>query len=241
MKRFSEMLKEAMQSDNFEKEIEKLMNKIDEIYAKIIVLAGDEQMNEKDLHFTPQTLKVANSKLMNEDGTSGAHWTLEETNRVMKENNIIQNEKFNQFDFNYVMNMIYSDYSQLLGNDTMNYVKMAKFFLNDKDAPIGKAMRYYIAMNPKDKRSEEEMYYNDNYDYDDVYSRAGRRGKGRGSYSMRGRGRNRRYDNGYIDMEDDYDSDYDYDDRYYRDYDIDYDDRYERSNSRNMMRNRRRY
>src|SRR5690625_4932903 len=93
-------------------------------------------------------LKTATKKMINEDGTKGAHWTIEETNRLMKENNIPSNDKINPYDVNYLMNMSYSDYSQQLGGDSSNYVKMAKFFIDVKDAPEGKALRYYVAMNP---------------------------------------------------------------------------------------------
>lgn len=249
MKKFSDMLKEAMESDNVEKEMEHLMDMFDDVYAKMIMTVGDNGMNRKNWHFTPQMLKTATKKMINEDGTKGAHWTIEETNRLMKENNIPSNEKFNPYDFNYVMNMLYSDYSQLLGGDSSNYVKMAKFFINDKDAPEGKALRYYIAMNP-DMQYDDGIYFDEDYDYDydDAYSRGTRMNRGRGR-GMRNRGRMpnypmmRRYDNGYdMDMEDEYDDGHEYEERRYKPYedDYDYDDRYERNMPR-MNRMRKRY
>lgn len=44
------------------------------------------------------------------------------------------------------MNMIYSDYFGSVPNDTSVYSKMAYKFLEDKDAPEGKALHYYLAM-----------------------------------------------------------------------------------------------
>lgn len=44
------------------------------------------------------------------------------------------------------MNMMYSDYYKAGGNNVNFYVELAKAFLMDKDAPEGKALRYYLAM-----------------------------------------------------------------------------------------------
>ena len=45
------------------------------------------------------------------------------------------------------MNMIYSDYYGSVPNETSVYVKMARKFLEDKDAEYGKALKYYLAMS----------------------------------------------------------------------------------------------
>jgi len=83
--------------------------------------------------------------LVNEDGTMGPHWTLEQTNAVARQNNIAF-DKFNEYDWNYVMNMMYSDYYGAVSNDTTSYVRLAKKFLDDKDAKDGKAFKYYSLM-----------------------------------------------------------------------------------------------
>ena len=43
-------------------------------------------------------------------------------------------------------NMLYSDYYGAVPDNVESYFKMAKAFLEDKDAPEGKAFRYYKAM-----------------------------------------------------------------------------------------------
>jgi hypothetical protein len=96
-------------------------------------------------HFNEWMLEKATSSMVNEDGTVGAHWSLEQTNSVAKSSGIIF-DKFNQYDWNYAMNMIYSDYYGAVTNDTSSYVKLAKRFLDDKDAQKGKALNYYLAM-----------------------------------------------------------------------------------------------
>jgi hypothetical protein len=51
-----------------------------------------------------------------------------------------------KYDWFYTLNMIYSDYFGVIGSDVATTVKMAKAFLMDKDAPEGKAFKYYTAM-----------------------------------------------------------------------------------------------
>ena len=96
-------------------------------------------------HFNEWELKKALEHMENEDGTVGGHWTLEETNSVARQHGI-EFVHMNQYDFNYVMNMMYSDFYGSVPNETSSYVKLAKKFLQDKDAPDGKALKYYLAM-----------------------------------------------------------------------------------------------
>lgn len=97
-------------------------------------------------HFTKWLLEKATNEMINEDGTRGAHWTVEQTTMVARSNGI-EFRDFNEFDWNYVMNMIYSDYYGVIPNETSTYVKMARKFLEDKDAEYGKALKYYLAMS----------------------------------------------------------------------------------------------
>lgn len=96
-------------------------------------------------HFTKWLLEKALCCMENEDGTKGGHWTVEQTTMVAR-NNGISFDHFNEYDWNYTMNMIYSDYYGSVPNETSNYVKLARKFLEDKDAEEGKALRYYLAM-----------------------------------------------------------------------------------------------
>ena len=96
-------------------------------------------------HFNSWMLECAVEKLENEDGTTGPHWTVEQTNQVVKSIGGSLYD-YNEFDWNYVMNMLYSDYYGLGNADATFYGKMAKKFLEDKDAPEGKALKYYLAM-----------------------------------------------------------------------------------------------
>ena len=96
-------------------------------------------------HFCDWLLEKATKNMINEDGTHGPHWTVEQTTDAARNNGITFKE-YNEYDWNYVMNMIYSDYFGAVNDDTNIYVRMSKKFLQDKDAKDGKALCYYLAM-----------------------------------------------------------------------------------------------
>ena len=96
-------------------------------------------------HFNQAMLDEALSTMINDDGTHAPKWTVAETTQVARANGIMF-KTFNEYDWNYVMNMIYSDYCTVLGDNLISYVKMSDKFLNDKDAPEGKALRYSMCM-----------------------------------------------------------------------------------------------
>lgn len=82
-------------------------------------------------------------KMENADGTTGPHWTMEQTSQVMKSRGInVDPEKFW-----CTMNMIYSDYvgvaSKLGVNNVDFYAEMALAFLHDKDSVPDKLAAYY--------------------------------------------------------------------------------------------------
>lgn len=96
-------------------------------------------------HFSDWLLEKATKDMINEDGTTGPHWTVDQTTSVARNAGITFKE-YNEYDWNYTMNMLYSDYYGSVPNDTETYAKMAKKFLLDKDAKEGKALCYYLSM-----------------------------------------------------------------------------------------------
>ena len=52
---------------------------------------------------------------------------------------------FNEADWYFVLSMMYSDYYKS-GRSDDTYIGLAVDFLNDPDAPDGKAKKYYLAM-----------------------------------------------------------------------------------------------
>lgn len=93
-------------------------------------------------YFTKETAEYAVSKMKNEDGTEGGHWDYDTTTSVLKS----KGYDFNPCDWYYVLNMIYSDYFAKDQPDDY-YFKLAYDFLKDKDAPVGKAKKYFLAMH----------------------------------------------------------------------------------------------
>ena len=110
-----------------EPEVDKLITKID------LMLNPD---------FTKETAEYAVSKMKNEDGTEGCHWDYDTTTSVLKS----KGYDFNPCDWYYVLNMVYSDYFAKDQPDDY-YFKLAYDFLKDKDAPVGKAKKYFLAMH----------------------------------------------------------------------------------------------
>lgn len=127
-----------------------LMKSFDEIKLKDYEMYEELELDlYKEIygcHFNKWMLEKALNCLVNENGTKGGHWALETTTQVAANNNITFGEKYNEYDWCYVMNMMYSDYYSVFGNDTNMYVKVSKAFLEDKDAPTGKAFIYYVSM-----------------------------------------------------------------------------------------------
>lgn len=122
--------------------IDKIKNEDKDLYDELELML---YIKVYGYHFSELLLKKAYSVMVNEDGTKGAHWSLSDTTMVARNNGIVF-DKFNEYDWNYVMNMMYSDYYGSVPNETSVYVKMAKKFLDDKDATEGKALKYYISM-----------------------------------------------------------------------------------------------
>lgn len=101
---------------------------------KYLGMDDDHEEPEHRLHFDEHLAKKAVAEMENVDGSSGEHWTIEETTRVMEQNGI----KVNKYDWYYLMNMLHSDYSNIWGEDVAQYVKFGKAYINDPDAGEGK-------------------------------------------------------------------------------------------------------
>lgn len=94
--------------------------------------------------FTLSDAKYWTKRMQNEDGTTGAHWTLDQARQMMTEHGI----DCDPVQFWAALCMMYSDYAKAankhgVGGDVGFYVDMAQAFLDDKDAPRDKLARYY--------------------------------------------------------------------------------------------------
>lgn len=111
-----------------------------EIYEEVVDKLYKECYGE---HFSDWLAEKAVENFKNVDGTEGAHWTIEQIDDVIRQYNI-KCVGFNRWDLYYVMNMLYSDYYNVLGSDTAIYVKLSKAWFEDPDVSEGKAYRYYM-------------------------------------------------------------------------------------------------
>lgn len=119
---------------NFLEKIREKEPEVDKLITKIDLMLNPD--------FTKETAEYAVSKMKNEDGTEGGHWDYETTTSVLKS----KGYDFNPCDWYYVLNMVYSDYFSKDQPDEY-YFKLAYDFLKDKDAPHGKAKKYFLAMH----------------------------------------------------------------------------------------------
>ena len=123
------------------------LNAYNSAYNAVCQWSEESRPEKKDVSDKSFTLDVAEewaSKLQNEDGSSGPHWTMEQAKRIMAQRNI----SLDPTEFWIAINLIYSDFSPVakkhgVGGNLDFYVDMAKAFLNDKDAGPNKIARYY--------------------------------------------------------------------------------------------------
>lgn len=95
-------------------------------------------------HFTEELAQEAVSEMLNDDGTKGAHYDLDKVKELIKEFKVDLGEN-NLYDYFYTVNMIYSDYSKVIGDKDKDIVDMANAFIFDEDGASGKAFRYWYS------------------------------------------------------------------------------------------------
>lgn len=111
---------------------------------------GDDHFREstKMMEFTEADAKAWTARMKNADGTTGPHWTMEQTTAVA-ESMGIQAPVVPRWAWGVTMNMMYSDYYPVAVEFGLNrpefYAALAKAFLLDKDGPgpEQKLMAYY--------------------------------------------------------------------------------------------------
>ena len=111
---------------------------------------GDDHFREstKMMEFTEEDAKAWTARMKNADGSTGPHWTMEQTTAVA-ESMGIQAPVAPRWAWGVTMNMMYSDYYPVAVEFGLNrpefYAALAKAFLLDKDGPgpEQKLMAYY--------------------------------------------------------------------------------------------------
>lgn len=107
---------------------------------------GTIQMQDHPYHADKLTAAKAEEitrKMVNEDGSKGAHWSMDQTKQVMEQRGI----QCDPVEFYVAMNMMYSDYypvaKKLNVNSVDFYAELARAFLEDKDAGKDKLAKYF--------------------------------------------------------------------------------------------------
>lgn len=98
------------------------------------------QTEELDMAMAEEWMR----SLQNEDGTRGAHWTMDQAKQVLNQRKI----NCDPLEFWVALNVMYSDYAPVfkkhgVGERVDIYADMAKAFLDDKDAAPDKLAAYY--------------------------------------------------------------------------------------------------
>ena len=121
------------------------------LYAKTIrrLEKLDCREDEPDAaEFDRETAMQWAERMQNADGSTGPHWTMEQTTAVA-ESMGIQAAVVPRWAWGVTMNMMYSDYYPVAVEFGLNrpefYAALAKAFLIDKDGPgpVRKLMKYY--------------------------------------------------------------------------------------------------
>lgn len=160
LKDYQEMIKGEL-FDDLEKDMpecacdyrrHKMLASIIRTIKDIDCLTGEEWesmgVSDKAHALTPEEEKMWVAHMENSDGTTGAHWTMDQTTAVAKQYGIMF-DHIDEADFYTALNMIYSDYGKTLTDagisDVGVFVKLAKDFLFDEDAvsPKEKLHCYY--------------------------------------------------------------------------------------------------
>lgn len=99
-------------------------------------------------HFNEEHARKAVSKMENEDGTRGPHWSVEETTALASQYGINLGSRFNRYDWFVALNMVYSDYYKVIismtnSNSTKHFVELAKAMIriNKEKNPQLNAMK----------------------------------------------------------------------------------------------------
>lgn len=146
--------------------IEKLYTKLREAMEKPVTLGSAEEVGlyaktirrlekldcredqPEAAEFDRETAMQWAERMQNADGSTGPHWTMEQTTAVA-ESMGIQEHEIPRWAWSVTMNMMYSDYYPVAVEFGLNrpefYAALAKAFLLDKDGPgpERKLMKYY--------------------------------------------------------------------------------------------------
>lgn len=140
-------------------------------------------------HFDEETAYEAVEEMKNEDGSTGPKFSFRQAEMLAEQHDIdLEDEdKFNEWDWFVALNMVYSDYCEVVKKisgqmDPMAFVCLAKAWLCDKDISEGKMWHYYVYIMCDDE-DEKDMHKMHRMGSMHRMSRRGR--NSRGQYTSR--------------------------------------------------------
>lgn len=100
-------------------------------------------------HFNEEHARKAVSKMENEDGTRGPHWSIEETTTLANQYGISLGNRFNRYDWFVALNMVYSDYYKVIinitnSNSTKHVINI--ILTNKEKKPLLNAMKKWLSV-----------------------------------------------------------------------------------------------
>lgn len=102
-------------------------------------ISGGEHHKDMDM----ETARKWVDRMRNADGSTGEHWTLEQTSKVLRDKDL----NCPSMEFYATINMMWSDYAKVAEKFGVNnldfWSEMALAFLKDEDAAPDKLARYY--------------------------------------------------------------------------------------------------
>lgn len=109
-------------------------------------------------HFNEEHARKAVSKMENEDGTRGPHWSIEETTTLANQYGVSLGNRFNRYDWFVALNMVYSDYYKVIINIVRNQYdtyKQRKEAIAKCDEEMAKCQALLDKLGINDKPAKE--------------------------------------------------------------------------------------
>lgn len=109
-------------------------------------------------HFNEEHARKAVSKMENEDGTRGPHWSVEETTTLASQYGINLGSRFNRYDWFVALNMVYSDYYKVIISIVRNQYdtyKQRKEAIAKCDEEMAKCQALLDKLGINDKPAKE--------------------------------------------------------------------------------------
>lgn len=128
--------------DNFMYELDESLTELKEMdagaYWDLVLDLHEEIYGE---HFDEELAKYAVSCMHNEQ-MKGEKYPIDITNSLAQTVGVVF-DTYNEWDWYYVVNMLCSDFYSVVGDAPSTYASLAKAWVNDIDAPDGKAFLYF--------------------------------------------------------------------------------------------------